>query len=582
MGLLYRPWYSQIPKFAVSLFMLRIAESGPPPDPVQCDSSVCSIENWYRGWPDRVPCTAAAVVYPTMEEEIVSAVSGAVENNRKIKVVSRWLHTTPKLACPGGNEGLVISTRDYNQNMFIDEKAMTVTVDSGIELRQLLDVLANAGLTIAYTPYFEGLSLGGLLSTGAHGSSFFQKGSAVHEYVTSMTLVIPATRAEGYAKVIQLTEPMEELNAAKVSLGVLGVISTVTLRLEPLFKRSVTNDALTDTDLEAEALPFAFSNEFGEITWHPAQMKAVYKFDTRVPGNASGNGVLDFYGFRPIDIFVLEGLRKLENSYQLTNNVEGTCLQGIAQVEYALAIGTGLKTDGVSFTGYPVVGYHHLLTASGSCLRISNDDRTHVCAWSPGTAGKFLFETAINIAVSQLGGFIKDVKALRDLNPKSLCGVDLYDGFYMRFLKASTAYLGEQDDSVSFDIAYYRSTEPDTPRLNEDVLEEIEQMAAFKYGGRPHWGKNRPVAFQGVWKKYPKLEQFLEVKSEFDPSGLFSNDWSDAMLGINPGPLQANGDHCALDGLCICSEDRHCAPEFGYLCEPGKVYKEARVCRRQF
>jgi hypothetical protein len=54
------------------------------------------------------------------------------------------------------------------------------------------------------------------------------KGSAIHDYVVALTIISPGGPEDGYAKVRSLDESNStELNAAKVSLGVLGVISKV-------------------------------------------------------------------------------------------------------------------------------------------------------------------------------------------------------------------------------------------------------------------------------------------------------------------------------------------------------------------
>ncbi|CAA6663038.1 unnamed protein product [Spirodela intermedia] len=67
---------------------------------------------------------------------------------------------------------------------------------------------------------------------------------------------------------------------------------------------------------------------------------------------------------------------------------------------------------------------------------------------------------------------------------------------------------------------------------------------------------------------------------KYDSEGLFSSDWTDAVLGIRGESLSVEKKGCALEGNCICSSNKHCAPKKGYFCRRGLVYKEARVCRK--
>ncbi|KAL0888110.1 hypothetical protein Bca101_012093 [Brassica carinata] len=124
-------------------------------------------------------------------------------------------------------------------------------------------------------------------------------------------------------------------------------------------------------------------------------------------------------------------------------------------------------------------------------------------------------------------------------------------------LEGSKTYLGQTEDSVVIDFNYYRADNALTLRLSQDVMEEMEQMAFVKHGAKPHWGKNRKVGFFGVKQKYgPNFDKFLEVKNKLDPKEMFSSEWSDEILF---GRESSKYDGCALEGNCVCSEDRHCA-----------------------
>ncbi|XP_010507978.1 PREDICTED: L-gulonolactone oxidase 2 isoform X2 [Camelina sativa] len=541
--------------------LVHTAVSTPPEDPVKCVSgnTNCTVTNSYGAFPDRSTCLAANVAYPKTEAELVSVVAAATQAGRKMRVTTRYSHSITKLVCTDGTDGLFISTKFLDHTVKADATAMTLTVESGVTLRQLIAEAAKIGLALPYAPYWWGLTVGGMMGTGAHGSSLWGKGSAVHDYVTEIRMVSPGSVNDGFAKIRVLTETTtpNEFNAAKVSLGVLGVISQVTFKLQPMFKRSLTYTMRNDSDFEDQAVTFGKKHEFADFIWLPSQGKVVYRRDDRVAVNTSGN----------------------EETQETFRDANGKCVGATLISSTLFATSYGLTNNGIIFTGYPVVGSQNRMMSSGSCLDSRQDGLITACAWDSRIKGEFFHQTTFSVPLTHVKSFINDIKSLVKIESKALCGLELHYGILMRYVKSSPAYLGKKIEALDFDITYYRAKDPLTPRLYEDFIEEIEQVALFKYNALPHWGKNRNLAFDGVIKKYNNALAFLKVKESYDPKGLFSSEWTDQILGIK-GNVTIVKDGCALEGLCICSKDAHCAPAKGYLCRPGKVYKEARVCTR--
>ncbi|RAL38409.1 hypothetical protein DM860_002387 [Cuscuta australis] len=566
----------------VTILLLQV-RSTPPDNPIKCTNQStnknCTLTNSYGAFPDRSICRAAEAAYPRTEEELIAVVAAATRENRKMKAATRSSHSIPKLACPGSGsgDGLLISTMHLNRTLKVDKQSMTMTVESGVSLRQLINDAAEAGLALPHTPYWWGVTVGGMMGTGAHGSTLRGRGSAFHDHVVRVRIVTPASPEEGYAAVRQLEEDDPEINAARVSLGVLGVISQVTLRLEPMFKRAVTFVEEDDGNLGEEIIAFGCQHEFGDMTWFPSQRRVVKRIDDRVKTNASSNGLNNFLGFRSAPSLVSSLVRIAEENMQALSDGNGKCI--LANIStFILKVATyGFTNNGVIFTGYPIIGSQNRLQSAGTCLDSLNDGLLTTCPWDPRIKGLFFHQTTFSISLSKVKGFVQEVQQLVNLDQKALCGLGLYNGILIRYVTSSSAYLGKQYDAVDFDITYYRSKDPMAPRLYQDFIEEIEQLAIFKYKALPHWGKNRNVAFLRAKNKYAKFDEFLKVKERYDPKALFSSDWTNQVLGLREG-LEITKDSCALEGLCICSQDSHCAPSKGYFCRPGKLYSDARVC----
>ncbi|CAN1319409.1 Probable L-gulonolactone oxidase 6 [Linum perenne] len=540
--------------FIIITIIQHPASSTAPEDPIRCTSpnnTNCTITNSYGSFPDRSTCRASNAAYPTNEKELIAVVADTTRERRKMKVATRYSHTIPKLVCPDGEDGLLVSTKYLDRVLVVDKEEMTMSVESGVTLRKLIEEAAKAGMALPYTPYWWGLTVGGMLGTGAHGSSLWgRKGSAIHDYVVEITLVSPGFAKDGYVKVRTLKETDDEINAAKLSLGVLGVISKVTLKLQSMFKRSLTYVEKDDNEFGDEAITFGRKHEFADFTWFPSQGRVIYRMDNRVPSNTSGNGINDFIPFRSTLSLALAIVRSAEETQESTKDANTKCVSGKLRTSTLKTTGFGISNNGVIFTGYPIVGYQNRLQASGTCLDSPNDGLITACPWDSRIKGEFFHQTTFSIALTKVKDFIHDVQKLVNQDRKSLCVLDQYNGILIRYVTSSSAYLGKQEDALDFDLTYYRSKDPMKPRLYEDVLEEIEQMAVFKYGALPHWGKNRNLVFDGVLSKYRNGMEFIK-------------------------------DGCALEGLCVCSDDSHCAPTKGYFCRSGKVYTGARVCTKR-
>lgn len=106
--------------------------------------------------------------------------------------------------------------------------------------------------------------------------------------------------------------------------------------------------------------------------------------------------------------------------------------------------------------------------------------------------------------------------------------ISIYNGFFVRYIRASRQLLGQMEDWSLIPTTIVLADDASTPRLNQDVMEEVEQNGNFQIWGLATLGyKNRNLTFFNVQHKYPNFDRFLEAKRQLNPLNIFSTVYSD-------------------------------------------------------
>lgn len=161
---------------------------------------------------------------PETMDELVKLVATAYREGRHIRPVGSALS-------PNGlafdRRGMV-SLANLDKIIDIDKEKMTVTVEAGARVNQVLDALRPHGLTLPNLASIAEQQIGGFVSVGAHGT-----GAAIppcDEFVTALKLVTPSENG-----VVTMTEASHggQFRLARLGLGGLGILGEVTLQVIP-------------------------------------------------------------------------------------------------------------------------------------------------------------------------------------------------------------------------------------------------------------------------------------------------------------------------------------------------------------
>src|SRR6201999_3550338 len=135
-------------------------------------------------------------------------------------------HSFTAISAP---DGTMLRPQGLTGIVAVDREALTVTAYAGTPLKELNAALEVLGLSLHNMGDIAEQTLAGAISTGTHGTGGVAAGLSAQvaglELVTGTGEVLRATAEEN----------PDVLDLARVGLGALGVLTTITFRVEPLF-----------------------------------------------------------------------------------------------------------------------------------------------------------------------------------------------------------------------------------------------------------------------------------------------------------------------------------------------------------
>lgn len=208
----------------------------------------------WHSWNGNISHPYSDYCEPRTEAEIAAIVAAAPA---RVRVIGTGRSSADIV---GGAETL-ISLTNYNRVVAVERETLQITVESGITLKALVAQLAELGWCLPSLPDIDCITLGGALATGTHGTG--------HDAQLLSNTVTAATLIDARGEVIGIAQGSELLDALRVSLGTLGIISTVTLQCMPLFKLHIYEAPQRDDQWLANFETMIKEHDFLRILWLP-------------------------------------------------------------------------------------------------------------------------------------------------------------------------------------------------------------------------------------------------------------------------------------------------------------------------
>lgn len=417
-------------------------------------SAITTYEDIWRFEPRRL-VNAASI------DDIRAAVADATSSGLRVRAMgfgNSW-------AAHVVTRDVLVNISRLNTIHTIDSTRRTVVVDGGVRLGDLTRVLAEKNLSLPSLSFLPDVTIGGAIATATHGTS--PNWGTLSDFVCSMDVVL----ASGEVKRFGPDSPPDEFRAARVAIGMLGVIVRLELQI---VERPWVRFSQQQMDLSTfrERLPALLSKyEHIWVNWtlglDQVSVDLLEKRSTAAPG------------FHPYSAIWRPSNRRV---VQLLNQL-------------------GVSTS-------------TLLQWRDRLVGLLKGSSTGTLATLRGSQGQRFMSMQYALPVSQLGMAIDRIRS-SDFAARNQGRL-----VEMKFLKHQDfSYLGPNSDgdAVGFNLWWLVD---DSEKFT--IFEPFEALMT-NMKARPHWGKaHSSPSVEYVRSVYPRWAEFESVRARFDPTGTFS------------------------------------------------------------
>jgi L-gulonolactone oxidase len=419
----------------------------------------------WSNWAGDRTCLPVAFEQPESTEAVAEAVRRAAEAGRTVGVAGAGHSFSDCVA----TDGTLLSLERMGR--VLDVSGEVVRVQAGITLHRLNRELLARGLALPNLGDIDVQHLGGAVATGTHGTGAARRNISAQ--------VLAAQIVDGHGEVHEI-DGGDELLAARVSTGALGVMTELTLECVPAFRlrgvddREPLDEVLDSLDERVEG------HEHFELWSFPHSPYALTRTNTATDDPPQGPPDWRLKaGQIWLDNRVFEGVLRTGRRFPAT----------IPFLNRAAGAITGKRervADSFSIFASPRL---FRFTETEQCI-----PREHAA---------------------------EAMRAVKELLERRAVGMPIE----LRFVAPDDALLSPSHERSSAYIAAHVYA-----GVNPAPLREVE-MLLQRYGARPHWGKRSWLRHERLAPRYPRWDDFHEIRERFDPDGRFVNDYSARLLG---------------------------------------------------